>query len=87
MGYLSFSTATQGCVHIHDTNGNSTDVPPDRVRELLDRCIEALGQAPGCQCGDRRVTITEHENDETFYPRTGCATCNTWDSEPRMKKS
>lgn len=86
MGYYSSSRANQGCVSVSDTNGNITEVRREDVRRLLDTCIEALAQPAGCQCGDRRVEVVEHQNDDTFFPRTGCATCNTWDGPSKLKR-
>lgn len=85
MGSFTSATAIHGRVEVHDYNGNTTEVPREKVRVLMEACITALSQPEGCVCGARRVEVVSHPNDEAFFPPTGCSTCNTWDGPPVLR--
>jgi len=45
-----------------------------------------LERRNACACGSKRIEVVIEEN-EKFFKRTGCATCNNWDGPPRLKYS
>ena len=39
----------------------------------------------GCTCPSYLREEMEDPGDETFYPRTGCMTCDRWDEPPQSR--
>ena len=53
------------------------DYTDDELRDELDRRRVSV-----CRCGPARREIVERTGG--FHDRTGCLTCNRWDTKPRL---
>lgn len=66
---------------------NPFDMPGCTSFELAVNIIEQRVRTASigtCSCGDARVVIVD-EGNNTFRDRTGCSTCDTWDTPVVLK--